>query len=315
MASDPLYVLLRRALDDNGPEGQVAFEMFKKRAKDKPGQLYFLTEDYANPLYFVVQELQAENDELKREIQTLRSGYEEAGLAPKKMKVKSFPWEKYPDLEQQAFEMIFFQKRPMVEVRDFVHQHAPEADGNTTFINQKFIQNKPSPIIAPRIIVKRDGGKIDWAELWRIGTVQHSDGWIQRVMRHGGGWDKFQSNGNVPKDWARLDPNQYIPAEGRKKLREMYHSRSFPAAGDELVALVEEKGADGITEAELKSMGIGGRRLVERKKTSEIFCEGERIYHHKVAHLFPDNADAQIAVMKFHRNEIHGSEHREAVAG
>lgn len=319
MADDPLYVLLRRALDDDGPEGKVAWGMFAKRAKGKPGHIFYMTEDYTNPLMFVVEQYEQRIAELERINAHLQSALNAAGVSPKKQKAKSFPWEKYPQVELEAFRMIFERRRPMAEVKDYVRDHAPEAEGNTTFINQRFIQGRPNNI---PIEVKKGSGETSWSELWKIGTLSHADGWIQRVMRYGSGWEKFQQEGHVPKDWSRTDPNKFIDAAGRKNLRDLYHSNGFPAAGDELEGLVREAGADGITTEELKKMGIGGRRFDIRHR-DVIFDEGGRWYHQSFGFQFPDNKKAAVAYSKFmdkleelklatplKRDTVHGSEHR-----
>lgn len=71
--SDPLYTLLRRALDDDGPEGTVAWEMFKRRAKATPGKLFFLTDDNVDPLMYVVRDYQAQVLELEVEVSRLKA--------------------------------------------------------------------------------------------------------------------------------------------------------------------------------------------------------------------------------------------------
>jgi hypothetical protein len=72
----PLYTLLCRAVDDEGPEGSVAFEMFRKRVKGKKGSLYFLSEeDEDSPLMFVIADKKRQIEELTAEVKQLKNQF------------------------------------------------------------------------------------------------------------------------------------------------------------------------------------------------------------------------------------------------
>lgn len=299
MAEDSAYLLLRRAIDDFDDqtneltnEGKVAFRKFRKIVKNHRGKIFFLPENFENPLMFVVDEYARQIEELQRSNLFLQRALDEAGVAPKKQKTKSFPWDKYPDLEIDAFRKLFDEKRPMSEVKDYIRDRAPEAEDNSTFLNQRFVQGRPGPNMP--ITVKNGTERTDWKELWKISTRQHAAGWIQRAMRLGNGWHKFQKNGHVPKNWLSLDPNKFIGPADRANLRNLYHSNQLPPAGEELESIIRNAGADGITEEELKQQGISTRRF-EIRKQKIIFKVEDRWYHHTVAHLFVHNPDEQVA--------------------
>jgi len=313
---DPLYVLLRRSVEDDGPEGSVAFGIFKKRAKGNPGKIFFLTEDYSNPLMFVVKEYEQRIAQLETANEFLKRSLDAAGIAPKKQKTQSFPWEKYPEIELRAFQMRFHEKRSAAEIKDYILAHCPEAEDNTTFVNQRFIQGRPNPDFG--IEVRQGGEPIDWAELWKIGTLQHADGWIQRVMRYGNGWATFQKEGHVPKDWSNRDPNKFINTKHRKLLRELYHTAGFLPAAKEVEALVEAAGQTGITPDDLNKQGVSTRRVSDLEHQAVIFKHEKRWVHYSFAHLYPSNPNAITAMHKFvqhHGVKVHGSEHREGQRG
>lgn len=129
-----------------------------------------------------------------------------------------FPWDDRPDLEQVAFEMFFRKKKSMEEVKSYLRNAHPSANSNTTFVNQRFIQRRPSDHISAQIVVKNDDSKTTWEELWKIMTATTASRWINRTLAAGG-------NGNkVPAKWQTLDPNDLIPPHVRKNLRDGYHN-------------------------------------------------------------------------------------------
>lgn len=302
---EQLYKLLRRAVDavDDDHEGMIAFSKFKQRVKNTTGTIFFFTEDFSNPLMFIVKDQKEQISQLETENEQLKKQISLAGSAPKKHKMISFPWDKYQDIELRAYQMRFIEKCSVSEIMDYIIDHAPEAEGNTTFINQRFVQGRPSPSFC--IEVKQGSETIDWSELWKIGTREHADGWIQRVMRYGNGWEAFNLGGNVPHDWIKLDPNKFINAKGRKTLRELYHSNGFQSAGKELETLVEKAGKDGTTREELKNLGISSRRF-EIEKQSVIFQNEGKYVHYSFAHHYPNNLAAQVAALKYEQQ--HGME-------
>jgi hypothetical protein len=301
--ADPLYVLLQRALDDNGPEGDTAWNMFATRAKGKPGTLYFHTEDYANPMMYLVEELEREKAQLILDVERLKAtnaslhaSLHSAGIAPNKQKKDDFPWDKYPEIEKQAFEMMFDKKMASKRIIEWIGDQCPEAAGNTTFFNQRFVVGRPSPQF--NIVVKKDATPLDWKELWAIGTVKHAKGWIQRVMHYGGATNFLTEQGDIPKDWIHRNPNDYINVAGRKMLRNMYHNGLFEQAEVEMLTFVRKAGSDGITRAELKYRGVDQRRF-EALKKGTMFEVGDRLVHYSFAWHYPDNRAAQKAGLTF----------------
>jgi hypothetical protein len=303
IAEERVTALLHRAMNDPGPEGRNAFDMFVTKAKAKGGIVYFLTEEENDdPLMFVVNEGRRRIADLEQEVAILKAALDDVGAAPKK--AKKFPWEKYPEIEQRAFEMRFYEKVPVNDIAAYIEDRAPEAIGNSTFLNQRFIQGRPSPSFG--IEVKTGSEPTDWAELWKIGTREHADGWIQRVMRNSKAWEKFHQEGRVPKDWSKYDPNKLIGSREIKTLREMYHSNAILSAGKELESLIETAGREGITKADLKAKGVGGRRFDIEKQGVIFMIDGGKYVHYSFAHWFPDNAAAQIAALKYQAQ--HGAE-------
>jgi len=71
---DDITFLLRRAMNDDGPEGEVAWNMFVQRAKAKSGKIMFVFEarDYANPLSLVVEDQDREIAALEEELFDLK---------------------------------------------------------------------------------------------------------------------------------------------------------------------------------------------------------------------------------------------------
>jgi hypothetical protein len=300
-----INLILDRAIHDDGAESDIAVSMLRKLAKKQTGSFVFVSDNSLSlGPSILVSNLREEKLRLsemienqKKEIEHLKKALQVRG-APKKREA-TFPWEKYPNLEMRAFEMIFLEKRSMADAKNYILDNVPDASDSSRIINQRFVQNKPNAEMMKRIIVKKDGSDITWDELWRIGTIQHSDNWIQRVMFHGSGWDSFNKGGCVPKAWHKLNPNKFINVAGRRKLRKMFDDNSFPPAGEELIMMVLQAGSNGITNEQLKNQGAGMRRLTENVDKSIIFREAGRLYHYSFAYLFPNNPQAQLSFKKF----------------
>jgi hypothetical protein len=295
-ANEPLYVLLRRAMNDSGNEGDIAWNKFVERANNIPGSIFFLTKEFSNPLMYVVEEYEQRIKDLESRNEHLQRQFDEAGIPLKKQKVASFPWEKYPEIEVRAFEMRFKEKKPVATIIDYILQHCPEAEDNTTFVNQRFVHNRPSSSF--NIEVKTGSEPIDWAELWKIGTCERTDRWIQRVIYYGGGLDKFLKDGLVPKEWPKVDPNKIINAKGRKTLRDLFH-HGFLSPVKELESFIEEAGPTGITHKELLQRGADHRRFDELENQSVIFKDNDQWVHYGFGHLFANNPKASLCSMKY----------------
>ena len=76
MSEDKLTMLLQRAIDDDGPEGVVAFNMFRKKVKGQTGQLFFLLDDYSNPAAAIIKSKNAEIIALKLQKSDLQAKIE-----------------------------------------------------------------------------------------------------------------------------------------------------------------------------------------------------------------------------------------------
>lgn len=69
----PLTGLLRRALEDQGPEGAVALNLLRKRLVGRSGSLIFMSDEDAtnDPLLFVVRGKQQIIDEQRATIERM----------------------------------------------------------------------------------------------------------------------------------------------------------------------------------------------------------------------------------------------------
>lgn len=301
--------LLERIILDDGIENEIACRKFVNAVKGwgSKGSVLFVDDSSyrGNPLLFTLANKNEEISELKQQVKELETQvqqYMRSSHSPKKTKTMAFPWDLYPELELRAFEMRFREKASVEDIRCYIEKFAPEAKGNKTFLNQRFIHGSPSASF--NIVVKpaNDGSKTTWEELWKIGTAKHSTEWIRRIMREGGGGQAIFKGKNIDKDWPRINPNDFIDQNGRKKLRRMYHNDEFLPAGKELEAIIMNSGVSGITEDELKKMGVDQRRL-ELKNTSVFFSDKSsgtvRWIHSNFAADYPNNIDAKVALVKY----------------
>ena len=67
---DNVTFLLKRAMDDDGPEGEIAWNMFVTRAKAEPGKIMFVpeTRDNSNPLWFLIEDYRRKIEALEEEL-------------------------------------------------------------------------------------------------------------------------------------------------------------------------------------------------------------------------------------------------------
>jgi hypothetical protein len=318
--TDPLYILLQRAVYEEGThEGEASWSLFKRKARGQKGKVVFMTQDFANPLMFIVKEHEEHIERLEAENQHLREQIERSGIIMKKKPEKNFPWHEYPEVEQRAMKMLFEGGSGNQEIIDYIDGAVPELAGRyTTHVNARFVKGRPNNF-ATEIEVKEGSGPTTWMELWKIATLEYGEGWIKRVMRYAGAWAKFKDkNTGTPKGWNRRDPNKYIGAREMAKLRERFHRGDFLTAKVELLKEIEDAGKDGLTKEQMSDFGLDLRRLQEVVKTDEVFVEGDRHIHWSQAPLFPQNHGARIAMEKYTvelATRVHGSEHREGRQG
>ena len=308
--NDPLYVLLRRAIDTLDlpesvegvdQEALTSWRIFKSKVSKETGELFFLDKHYVNPLNFVVRQLKDRIAQVEAENADLRYRLERADAGPvKSRKAENFEWETYPDLEQRAFQMLFYEKYSPSDVIDFIVEAVPHAKYNSTFVNQRFIQNEPGKRIKIEVKPEGDSSPTSWAELWKIGCRAHAEGWMKRVLVHGGAWEKINRGGHLPKNWNTLNPNDFINAKGRKHLRFLYHTNGFKKAADELLDIIFEAGPDGISREDAIGKGGSGRRF-DMANSSLIFQNDDGLWvHYSFAHLPQfDSPASKLAALKY----------------
>jgi hypothetical protein len=274
-----INTLLRRAIEDDGPEAVNAFTLMKKKFRKENldvGKLYYFERERSNPLLSVVERKDQEIADLNHELDEL---WEEISYAEKKgERAPPFPWDRYRDLENQMCSEFANKQgsgRSFVSKwqKRFKAQGAPIQEGS---IKQR-LNNAPPPSI---LIDSPRSGPATWLELWYLGSKLDKRAWKSALF------DDYWGIRNRHMGGPINDITQSMMDNLRAKIRsQQTETISLGETKNFVLRVVHDAGAKGISRQDLMNSDPTNKdnlakRLTDLLNSGDVFRIGEAYFVH-----------------------------------